>query len=114
MGRGPWPHSVGRGSCIAVSCGVGQRPVLLWLWHRPAAVAPIIPLAWQLPYVTGVALKTKKNQTKTKQNKKHQKPKHKRQTTKRDSTINMKAYINFNINKIQKRGSVAFFFSFWQ
>ena len=29
----------------AVSCGVGHRyssdPVLLWLWHRPAAVALI-------------------------------------------------------------------------
>ena len=33
-----------------VSCGIGHRhgsdPVLLWLWHRPAAVAPIRPLAW--------------------------------------------------------------------
>ena len=25
--------------------------MLLWLWHRPAAVAPIQPLAWNLPYV---------------------------------------------------------------
>ena len=23
---------------------------LLWLWHRPAAAAPIHPLAWKLPY----------------------------------------------------------------
>ena len=23
---------------------------LLWLWHRPAPVAPIRPLAWELPY----------------------------------------------------------------
>ena len=30
-----------------------------WLWHRPAAVAPIHPLAWELPYATGVALKRK-------------------------------------------------------
>ena len=34
-----------KGSGIAVSCGVGHRggsdTVLLWLWHRPAAVAPI-------------------------------------------------------------------------
>ena len=29
----------------------------LWLWHRPAAAAPIQPLAQELPYVTGVALK---------------------------------------------------------
>ena len=37
------------GSHIAVSCGVGRRHgsdlVLLWLWHRPAATAPIGPLA---------------------------------------------------------------------
>ena len=30
---------------VAVSCGVGHRhgsdPLLLWLWHRPAAVAPM-------------------------------------------------------------------------
>ena len=29
---------------------------LLWLWHRPAAAAPIRSLAWELPYATGVAL----------------------------------------------------------
>ena len=27
---------------------------------RPAAVAPIGPLAWELPYATGAALKSKK------------------------------------------------------
>ena len=32
----------------------------LWLWHRPAAVAPIQPLAWELPYVMGAALKRQK------------------------------------------------------
>ena len=30
---------------------------LLWLWHRPAAAAPIRPQAWELPYAPGVALK---------------------------------------------------------
>ena len=34
--------------------------VLLWLC-RPAAVAPIQPLAWELPYASGVALKSKTN-----------------------------------------------------
>ena len=29
---------------------------LLWLWHRPAATGLIRPLAWELPYATGVAL----------------------------------------------------------
>ena len=30
---------------------------MLWLWHGPAATAPIGPLAWELPYAMGVALK---------------------------------------------------------
>ena len=54
-----------------MSCGVGHRHGSdpLWLW--PAAVAPIGPLAWEPPYATGVALKSKKTkQTKKKTNKK--------------------------------------------
>ena len=51
------PH----GSGFAVTCGVGRRcgldPMLLWLWCRPAAAAPIPPLARELPYATGVTLK---------------------------------------------------------
>ena len=31
--------------------------MLLWLWHRSAAVAPIRPLAWELPYAMGIVLK---------------------------------------------------------
>ena len=38
----------------------GVDPALLWLWCRPAAVAQIRPLAWELPYVAGGALKSKK------------------------------------------------------
>ena len=61
----PWPCSVDQGSGITASCGVGHRcgsdPTLLWLWHRLAAVAPIRPLAWELPYVMDAALKSKKN-----------------------------------------------------
>ena len=34
--------------------------MLLWLWCRLAAVAPIGPLAGELPYAAGVALKSKK------------------------------------------------------
>ncbi len=45
-----------------MSCRIGHRHgldlALLWLWRRPAAVAPIQPLA---PYAVGVALKKKKN-----------------------------------------------------
>ena len=55
-----------------MSCGIGRRrsshPMLLWLWHRQAAVAPIQPLAWALSYATDTALKRpkeKKNKTST-------------------------------------------------
>ena len=37
---------------------------MLWLWHRPTAAAPIQPLAWEPPYVTGVALKSKEKKKK--------------------------------------------------
>ena len=51
-----------------MSCGVGHRrdldPLLLWLWRRPAATAPIGPLAWEPPYAVGVALKKQKDKKK--------------------------------------------------
>ena len=47
-----------------MSCGMGRKqgtdPMLLGLWCRPAAAAPIQPLAWELPYAIGVTLKSKK------------------------------------------------------
>ena len=47
-----------------MSCGVGHRygsdTALLWLLCRPAAVAPIGPLAWEPPYDVGAALKRPK------------------------------------------------------
>ena len=47
-----------------MSCVVGHRDsldlALLWLWCRTAATALIQPLAWELPYAMGVALKRKK------------------------------------------------------
>ena len=39
---------------------MGKYQALLWLWCRPAVTAPIQPLAWELPYVAGVALKRQK------------------------------------------------------
>ena len=49
-----------------MSCGVGHQcgsdAELPWLWHRPAATAPIRPLAWEPPYATGAALKKKKEE----------------------------------------------------
>ena len=51
-----------------MSCGVGCRcgldPVLLWLWHRPAATALIRPLAWEPPSARGAALEKTKRQKK--------------------------------------------------
>ena len=49
------------GSGISLSCGVGHRcsldPVLLW--YRLVSAAPFQPLARELPYATGAALKSK-------------------------------------------------------
>ena len=50
---------MGWGSSVAMS-RCGSDPELLWLWHRPAAVALILPLDWAFPYVVGAALKIKK------------------------------------------------------
>ena len=62
-----------------MSCGVGHRggldPALLWLWCRPAATAPIGPLAWEPPYVAGLALKKKKKKQPPKQQQQQQKNK---------------------------------------
>ena len=48
---------------VPMSCGVCRRRglalALLWLWHRLAAAARIQPLAWELSYTVGVALKKK-------------------------------------------------------
>ena len=46
-------------SC-AVSRRLGSDLALLWLWCRPASAAPTGPLARELPYAVGVALKKKK------------------------------------------------------
>ena len=50
-----------------MSCGVGHRhsldPMLLWVWHRLAATAPIQLLAWELPYIRGAALKRQKKKS---------------------------------------------------
>ena len=43
-----------------IGCRHGSDLVLLWLWYRLAAVAPIQLLAWEPPYATGVAIKSKK------------------------------------------------------
>ena len=54
--------------CCELGCRVpdaarigGSDPVLLWLWCRPVAAAPIRPLAWELPYAEGATLNKKTN-----------------------------------------------------
>ena len=41
-----------------------KAPALLWLWCRPAAATLIQLLDWELPYATGMALKSKKKKKK--------------------------------------------------
>ena len=59
-----------------MSCGVGRRLsldlALLWLWRRPAATAPMRPLAWEPQYEK--AKKKKKKQEKKKKKRKEKKP----------------------------------------
>ena len=46
-------------------CRCSLDLALLWLWHRPAAIAPIGPLSWEPPYALGMALeKDKKDKEK--------------------------------------------------
>ena len=56
---------MGEGSSVAVNCGVGFRHgsdlVLLWLWRRLAATAPIRSLAWETPHAAGIALRRQIN-----------------------------------------------------
>ena len=55
-----------KGSSVAVSCGVGFRRgsdlvwLWLWLWSRLMATASILPLAWEVPYASVVAVKDKR------------------------------------------------------
>ena len=57
-----------------MSCGVGHRrgsdPTWLWLWHRPAATAPIRPPAWEPPYAASAAIEKTKKKKRKKERKK--------------------------------------------
>ena len=60
FGLAQWVKDLG----IAVSCGVGRRcgsdTAMLWLWCRPAVIAPTRPLAWEPPYAAAAALEETK------------------------------------------------------
>ena len=52
-----------------MSCGIGRMWGSAPMLHRPTAIAPIRPLAWEPPYVMGVSLEkrhTHKNKNKHK------------------------------------------------
>ena len=59
---------------LALPWAVCRLLVLLWLWHRPAAIAPIWHLALKLPYAMGTALRKAKKQTNKQTNKKPKAP----------------------------------------
>ena len=69
---------------------------LWWLWLWPAAAAPIRPLAWELPYAAGVALKKAKDKNKTKRKKKE---KTNKQTNKQKKQAN-------KTDKLEGKGSI--------
>ena len=53
-----------------MSCGhrCGLDLPLPWLWHSPAAVAPILPLPGEPPWAPGAPQKKKKKKKKKKKN----------------------------------------------
>ena len=55
-------RSVGLGSSVAESCSVGYKcsSDLVWLWPRPAAAAPVEPLAWDFRMLRVWLLKKRK------------------------------------------------------
>ena len=74
-----WLNS-GEPSLVSMRMRVGSLASLVGLriWHgcgcgsRPEGTAPIQPLAWELPYPMGVALKTQKEKKKKKGKKEKQ------------------------------------------
>ena len=55
---------------VAMSYNVGHRRgsylALQWLWRRPADAAAVQPLAWEIPFASGLALKRKEKERKGK------------------------------------------------
>ena len=68
VGSIPGPAQWVRYARVAVRCGAvrkcGSDLALLWLGRRLAAAGWIQPLAWELPYDAGMALKKKKKKKK--------------------------------------------------
>ena len=85
---------------MVTSYGIGHRCssdlMFPWLWHRPIAAAPILPLAQELPSATGEPLKNK-----TKQNKKN--------ASCNDSSLYSSCILLFTLkSKIYSKGKPSF------
>ena len=66
--------------------------MLPWLWRGPADAALIGPLAWELPYTAGAALKKQK------------KKKRRRKRRRRRRKVMVCAALDDNLDRSQKRG----------
>ena len=53
-----------------IGCRCCWAPALLWLWHRPAAIALILPPAWEPPHAVSPVLKRQKPKPKPKYSRK--------------------------------------------
>ena len=64
-----------------MSCGIGHRYIsdlaLWWLWHWQVATVLTGPLAWEPPYVMGIALRRQKKKKKKKKKKEKEEEKKK-------------------------------------
>ena len=49
-----------KGLALPQAAQVADVAWILWLWCTPAVAGPIPPLAWELPYAAGMALKKEK------------------------------------------------------
>ena len=77
-GLAPWVKESGvTVSCWKQGCRRGSDLVLLWLWCGLVAATLIRPLAWELSYAVGTALKRQK-ENKNKNKKKPQTNKQKK------------------------------------
>ena len=70
-GLAQWVKGSGIAASCSVGCGQGSDLTFLWLWCRLAAAALIGPLAQELPYPEGVALKRQKKEEEEERNLHH-------------------------------------------
>ena len=55
-GFAQWVKDPGLLGAVVAGHRFSWDPLLQWLWCRPAATAPIRPLAWESPYASGAVL----------------------------------------------------------